>query len=448
MQKFRKEISLAFVNPELAKEWDFERNQPLTPESVFAKSGKKVWWKCKNNHTYDARIQARNGGNNCPYCSGHRVCSDNCLDTIYPELAKEWNYKKNGKLTPKDVSCGSRKKVWWTCNVGHTWIASIKTRSYGHGCPYCSNKMASNETCLATKNPKLTKEWHPIKNGELTPYDVLTHSGKKIWWICNMGHEWETTIANRSKGHNCPYCSGRKVNGDNCLGVVDSKMAKKWDYKRNGRLTPKKLTVSSGKKVWWKCRKCGHSYIKSVAEQKAYPICHNCNSLMLKNPELSKEWNISKNGKLTPIDVASNSKKKVWWKCKQCGYEYNATICNRNRGSGCPVCKYKKIVLKNGVVLDSVAEAYYYLKLEDDNIKFNHHVNIGLGRHSCDFYVPTFNKYIEVTSYTKQWKHWDAYYKNILKKKKHIINKLKAGFKFIQLKLNYKQIRYVRKNMA
>lgn len=28
-----------------------------------------------------------------------------------PDLAKEWNYEKNGNLRPEDVSCGSSKKV-------------------------------------------------------------------------------------------------------------------------------------------------------------------------------------------------------------------------------------------------------------------------------------------------------------------------------------------------
>lgn len=30
-----------------------------------------------------------------------------------PDLAKEWNYEKNGDLRPEDVSCGSNKKIWW-----------------------------------------------------------------------------------------------------------------------------------------------------------------------------------------------------------------------------------------------------------------------------------------------------------------------------------------------
>lgn len=36
----------------------------------------------------------------------------------------------------------------------------------------------------------------------------------------------------------------------------------------------------------------------------------------------------------------SNSGTKVWWRCNQ-GHEWQATIANRNYGTGCPEC-YKK----------------------------------------------------------------------------------------------------------
>ncbi|TRZ80398.1 hypothetical protein D4R86_04300 [bacterium] len=67
------------------------------------------------------------------------------------------------------------------------------------------------DNCLATLNPELAKEWHPTKNGTLTPYDITEHSGKKVWWKCKKNHSFFTSISNRSAGRGCPYCSGRKV---------------------------------------------------------------------------------------------------------------------------------------------------------------------------------------------------------------------------------------------
>ncbi|MFJ7851150.1 zinc-ribbon domain-containing protein [Peribacillus sp. NPDC097206] len=64
---------------------------------------------------------------------------ENCLANKSPELAKQWNQNKNGNLTPKDVTTGSNKKVWWQCEQGHEWEAVINNRQRKGkgGCPHC-----------------------------------------------------------------------------------------------------------------------------------------------------------------------------------------------------------------------------------------------------------------------------------------------------------------------
>ena len=55
-------------------------------------------------------------------------------------------------------------------------------------------KIATKETCLVTVNPDLAKEWHPTKNGDLTPENVFSKSGKKVWWkcpVCKTDHDRE-----------------------------------------------------------------------------------------------------------------------------------------------------------------------------------------------------------------------------------------------------------------
>jgi hypothetical protein len=65
--------------------------------------------------------------------------------------------------------------------------------------------------CLATKNPELIKEWHPILNKNLTPYNVTCGNDKKVWWKCSeCGLEWNTIIVIRSKGSGCPRCNESK----------------------------------------------------------------------------------------------------------------------------------------------------------------------------------------------------------------------------------------------
>ena len=217
--------SLAFKNPALASEWHPTKNGTLMPIDVYAGSSKKVWWlykKCK--HEGEAIIFNRNRGYGCPCCSNpiHKVCIDNCLATINPELAKEWHPTKNGKLTPYDVSYGSHKKVWWKCKKEHEWTDTIKNRK-ARNCPYCSGHKVCIDNCLTTKFPKLASEWHPTKNGKLTPYDVTAYSNKKVWWICRTGHVWLATISNRTQGRRCSKC--RKINlkgGASCDSWVEA----------------------------------------------------------------------------------------------------------------------------------------------------------------------------------------------------------------------------------
>jgi hypothetical protein len=77
-------------------------------------------------------------------------------------------------------------------------------------CPICFNQKVVKSNCLATTHPEIAKEWHPTKNGDLTPFDVVAGSHKKVWWKCPVGddHEWKSQIYNISRDlSNCPFCT-------------------------------------------------------------------------------------------------------------------------------------------------------------------------------------------------------------------------------------------------
>ena len=207
-----KEASFLLSSPETAKEWNYERNGKLRPESFTANSNKKVWWKCSKGHEWQAIIANRNKGIGCPYCSGRYVVKgETDLQTINPTLAKEWNYEKNNGLRPDAFTVSSGQKVWWRCSKGHEWQAAIAHRNNGRGCPYCSGRyVIKGENDLQTVNPILAKEWNYEKNNGLTPVDVMPNSGKKVWWKCSNGHEWQATIDHRNKGTGCPQCAKEK----------------------------------------------------------------------------------------------------------------------------------------------------------------------------------------------------------------------------------------------
>ncbi|TXE18585.1 hypothetical protein ES692_05960 [Psychroserpens burtonensis] len=356
--------SLAEVNPELAKELHPSKNGDLTPFDVAVGSNKKVWWKCDKgeDHEWEAVIYSRTHGSGCSVCSGKTVVKSNCLATLNPELAKEWHPIKNGNLTPFDVALGSNKKVWWKCDKGedHEWEAVISSRTHGSGCSVCSGRTVVKSNCLATLNPELAKEWHPSKNGDLTPFDVTLGSIKKVWWKCDKGedHEWESKINNRTINNNgCSICSGRTAVKSYCLATTNPELTKEWHPSKNGDLTPFDFTLGSIKKVWWKCDKGEDHEWEAVIYSRTHgggcPICSNykvviSNCLATTNPELAKEWHPTKNEKLTTYDVTHGTHKKVWWKCgKDETHIWEAKVVKRMKEQGCPFCAKRQVILSN-----------------------------------------------------------------------------------------------------
>ena len=255
---------------ELLAEWDTEKNLPLIPETVSYGSKRRVWWRCANGHSWQAAVHTRSGsGTGCPYCSGRRAISgETDLATRYPDLAAEWHPTRNGDLSPADVLPGSHRLVWWQCEHGNEWRAQIKSRVAGTGCPVCSNRaLLRGENDLATNYPELARQWHPTKNGQLTPSDVVPGTRRKVWWVCDKGHEWRASVSARVNGSGCPVCASKKIiPGENDLASRFPAIAKEWHPTKNGALTPEQVAPASNKKVWWRCPK-GHDYQAVVASR-------------------------------------------------------------------------------------------------------------------------------------------------------------------------------------
>lgn len=496
---------LATVNPELCKEWDYNKNK-YSPDAISGYSTNiKFFWRCSLGHSYQSTVANRNNGYNCPYCSNHMILEGfNDLITTNPELAEEWDYDKNS-ITPNRIGKNHYKKVWWKCSLGHSWKASPRDRNKGKdnfktNCPICDNRMllvGFND--LQTKCPQLTKEWDYEVNYPLTPKDIIFHSGKYVGWKCKYGHTWNTRVIDRTSGNmtGCPLCGNQtsmpeqtiayylkqvcevqqrhKINGNevdvylpqykigieydgwyyhknkldkdlnkarkliddgicvvnivetkgntnsvvkiydnnirisykydnadanfenallslfdwlatyttnknftnidvnikrdkiqikeqfgsstkkNSIAALYPELAKEWDYDKNGRLTPNDFVGGSNVSVYWKCSK-GHSWvalINSRVRGNGCPYCANkrvlegFNDLLTLNSQLSLEWNYDKNAGLcnkrgedisTPNKVMAVSKYKVWWRCSTCGNEWQASIDCRNNGNRCRKC--------------------------------------------------------------------------------------------------------------
>lgn len=268
--------------PQIAKEWVTEKNQGFTPDMVTTGSNEKVWWRCSSGHTWEAFICTRTRGAGCPYCANKRVLVGyNDLMTTYPNIAKEWNYNLNGDISPKDVTFGSNKQMWWICLKGHSYKCPVESRIRGRGCPICAGqKVLKGFNDLATVNPELASEWNYSRNAPLTPEQITSGTRRKVWWICKNNHEWEASIASRNHGFGCPYCSGRfAVTGENDLKTKNPELLMEWHPTKNGDLLPETLKPYSKTKVWWRCSKCGNEWEAFVAYRMAGNGCPACNRI-------------------------------------------------------------------------------------------------------------------------------------------------------------------------
>lgn len=274
-------------HPELFKEVDREKNHGIDIEKISSGSSKKIWWKCKEGHSWQSQPGTRVSGNTkCVICmkknpskkkakklidycdkekfelldknknsyedikkyflydrkdvyflckNGHsfskkprdvyrykvRCPHEDCfvgnaikgvddLFTLYPHLRKLWDFDKNKNINPETMTPGSNKKVWWKCEKGHNYKKDINTvKEQITGCPYCNGKSLAGVNDLATLYPEIAKEWDYDRN-DFSPSDVVPKSCKRAWWICSIdnSHRWECQISTRTRKDptGCPHC--------------------------------------------------------------------------------------------------------------------------------------------------------------------------------------------------------------------------------------------------
>lgn len=355
------------AHAELMDEWDWEKNEKenIYPNSLSPVSDVKAWWKCRKCgnswiSSISNRVRIHSG---CPYCSRKAAKPGfNDLETTHPEIAKQWDFSKNGNFTPKDYVSGSFRKVWWICERGHSWLAKIADRTKGRGCPYCSNnKVLVGYNDFQTTCPEAAKQWDYDKNNGKTPIQFTKGSEFRAWFKCEKGHSWKTRIAERGKGQGCPYCSNqRTLTGYNDIGTTNPELIKEWDFERN-TISPYETNPGSDKKVWWTCSKCGYSWYSIISlRTKMGCGCPKCgaerstigrlrklasdNWIFDKYPELEKEWDYEKNNKLDISLIAAGSNQFAWWKCER-GHSFRTRICSRTlKGVGCPYCHNQKVL--------------------------------------------------------------------------------------------------------
>lgn len=491
----------------LLAEWDWEKNA-LNPFEVVAGSVESCWWKCSTcGHSWRTVVYSRtNAGTACPECAkiqrgiarSRTAAQKNNFVKKFPQIAKEWHPTKNGLLTAEDVSAFSNKKVWWQCAVcGEEWQTTVSHRSKeNNGCPQCAKikrgktrtYSASRENNFETKFPELAAEWHPTKNGELTPKNISVSCNRKVWWQCSYcGYDWQDTPNHRTqRGSGCPHCTKgqtsvaeqsvyfyvkqvfpnavhrynedfefdiylptesiaveydgyryhqsqktyekdcikdeyclkkgirlirfresrlpdtpyaeritmlneyhiesaikrlfellpspsvpdinlrrdgirireqfRQIKLNNSLAVKSPQLLAEWHSTKNGYLLPTAIPAFSNAKLWWHCSVCGYDWQDTASHRssgRGCPLCagrvvvEGVNDLQTFYPALAQEWNFERNEVLLPTMVSAKSNKRVWWRCRAHGHEWQAVVSERTREgreTNCPYCGNKKVL--------------------------------------------------------------------------------------------------------
>lgn len=185
-------------------------------------------WKCiECTHEWFCAVKNRsNNGTGCPKCASKVADDFNNFKVLYPELMKEWDPDQN-TVFPDSLLPNSHAVVYWVCQkspVYHKWSTQLHARTKsGNGCPYCHGTYVAVDTSLAYKCPKIAAEWHPTKNGDKLPTNFTWSSGARVFWQCNKGHEWDTTINTRTSRYtNCPSCAEMRAYSQIGIDWVES----------------------------------------------------------------------------------------------------------------------------------------------------------------------------------------------------------------------------------
>ena len=219
----------------------------------------------------------------------------------------------------------------------------------------------TNQHNLSVVNPKLAQEWHPSKNGKLTPKDVTPRCKRKAWWRCDKNHSWEADIGNRFMGAGCPYCAGKRVTQETSLAAQSPQLVKEWHSTRNADRLPIEFTPGSHRKVWWTCSKDSrHEWqamiLHRARKKSGCPFCSGhlastTDNLKILAPALVKEFDYERNYPLIPEELRPNSAKNVWWICPKNKKEHRwlAQVTGRFNGNGCPYCSGRRVCESNSL---------------------------------------------------------------------------------------------------
>lgn len=344
---------LLTIHPELCIDWDYDTNYPKTPKDFIAGSSKAVHWLCHTcGHKWSATIDGRCQGRSCPKCAQSqrikaykqtKIRQNGSLQSNNSVLALQWNFNKNGDLTPENVTCKSTIKVWWICEKGHEWEATINNRAKGKGCPYCNGERKTSipEQIIFYYLSLLfdVKNRYLLDKHEIDVYIPCLQIG-----IEYDGVYWHSSgNKNRVDADKDKYLQEKnikliRVKESDCYSKSDHTITYQYSYDYH---TMKQVVldildiISSVTNVQYLLDIDVHRDMPSII--RLLNLKNKENSLLIKCPEIIEYWDYDRNT-ISPEQISYGSQKPIYLKCKN-GHIWTSTPNNFYSRPFCTYCR-------------------------------------------------------------------------------------------------------------
>lgn len=234
-------------------------------------------WECPKGHSWELNVNAqkkrmKNAKDPCPICSGRRKRTGSNQLVDYPDVLAQWSSELNG--APDNIKTGSNKMFWWECEKGHRWQQKPNVRFSKQNvaeCPSCKkeerearNTSRSGTQVRRQRKPAIVTSWDSLVSRKPSldklfgsrnevEKSAVTTLGQKLWWECDNGHQWESSVSNvlYAKRNGCPYCTGLKVLRSESMGEMHPKLAAQWSHQNDKSAF--EVSPSSAYRAWWEC---------------------------------------------------------------------------------------------------------------------------------------------------------------------------------------------------
>lgn len=365
-QSILRRDSVAIKYPHLLAEFDPALNPGIDLFATSCNSHIMVMWRCKDHstcdmHIFPMKIYHRTNGSGCSWCNHKKCCPCESAGRLYPYLLEEFVPELNPGINLFSVAPKSDIEITWRCTKHttcqmHIWKATPAGRASGNNCPWCGHTRCCPCNSFAVKYPNLLAEFHPALNPGINPFEISCGSGMDIVWYCkdhktcNM-HIWTAKVCDRTNGHDCPWCSHKRVCQCDSVATLYPLLLTELDPIRNWGVNFNLISTGCGTSFFWRCLRhttcqmhIWHATISARLSGQGCSWCSHvneccpCDSFARLHPELLKEFKSELNPGIDPYNYSSGSNVSLKWCCQTCNTIRSAMICSRTRDRGCPRC--------------------------------------------------------------------------------------------------------------